>query len=100
MVLQYEVLSVGPVVGDIALRVIAQHVGDSAIRAGWVSRTKTATGTLLCLGEESVHLPAVDVGRRVDRFMRPTTIHILMVELGLDAPAVCRIGNADGRHPI
>src|SRR5204863_4163568 len=51
---------------------------------------------LLRLSDEAVHLPAVDVGGRIVRAVRPATVDVRMIDERLDARAeASRIGNAD-----
>ena len=67
VVLEDEILGVGPVVREVASRVIPHHVGLGGIGARRVGRIQAAFPAGLGLPDEPVHLPAIDVGRCVNR---------------------------------
>src|SRR5207253_7385216 len=77
VVLQHEVVGVGPVVGDVPAVVVTHHVGaGAAAGTGRVVRVGAAPLGLLRLADEPVHLPAVDVGGGVDLTVRAAAVDV------------------------
>ena len=100
MVLQDEVLGVGPVVRDVTLGVVAHHVRGSRIGAGRIGGIQATLASRLGLADEAVHLPAVDVGQGVDGGVRPAAVDIGVVDIGGDAGSGGGVVHAHGRPAV
>src|SRR5258708_7896371 len=93
MVLQYEVLRILPVVRDLALVVIAHHVGHSiALCTAGRIRILTFEPPLMDSADKAVHLAAVNVGCGARGSVRPAEINVLWVIEGLNTLIGFRIG--------
>ena len=99
VVLEHEVARVLPVVRDVPLRVVAHHVGIGGVRARGIRRIQTAFPSGTSLSDESVHLPAVDVGHRVLRVVGAATIDVRVVDVRPHTVARRRIRHARSRLP-
>ncbi len=100
VVLEHEVLGVGPVVGDVALGVVPHHVGSGRVGTGRVGGIETALPSGLGLADEAVHLAPVHVGDGVDRGVGTSAVHVGMVDVRHLAGAVGRVGHADRRCAV
>src|SRR5579884_1591231 len=100
VVLQDELLGVGPVVGDLPRVVVAHHVRAAAGRAGRQVGVDAAPDAALRLGNEAVHLAAVDVGDGVGGRVRPAVVEVGGVVVGVDAGVVLGVGDADGELAV
>src|SRR5436190_23277349 len=76
---------IGPVVGDLARRVVAHHVGAGASRLSERQAMRLSPHGLL---DEPVHLAAVDVADVGVGSMRPAAVAIVPIVIGLDAAAL------------
>src|SRR5205823_6078707 len=93
----HEVLRVRPVVGDLARVVPTHDVGRVGVRARGVVRIGATPLALLRLGDEPVHLPAVDVGRGRVLPVRTAAVDVVRVVEGLVATVRVRHRYADRR---
>ena len=100
VVLQDEVLRIGPVVRDVALRVVAHHVGRRRVGAGRVGGHQATLAAGLGLRDEAVHLPSVDVCRGVRCRVGPTPVHVGVVGVGRDTLPRLGVVHADGGHAV
>ena len=100
VVLQDEVLRVGPVVGDVALRVVAHHVGRRRVGAGRVGGHQATLAAGLGLRDEAVHLPPVDVCRGVRCRVGSAAVHVGVVGVGRDALPRLGVVHADRGHAV
>jgi hypothetical protein len=98
VVLQDEVLRVGPVVGDLAPVVIAHHVAPGnrgrTVRRVGVGASAAAL-RILGLPDKAVHPAVVDVGQRVLVTVRATAVDVAPVVKGTGTVAPVRVGHAD-----
>ncbi len=97
-ILQHVVACVLPVVGNLAVVVVA-HDLDAAGAVGSVGIAAPPAAALRRC-DETVHLAAVDVVDRRLRRVRPAAVRILRVVKRPHAVAPARIGHADGRHAV
>jgi hypothetical protein len=97
-VLQHVVARVLPVVRNLTPVVVADDLGS----AGAVWRIGIATDATRRVrgGNETVHLSAVDCGKRGLRVMRPPAIAVVRIVERAHAAALTRIGNADARNAV
>ena len=100
VVLQDEVLGVGPVVRDVARGVVAHHVGLYRVGACRIGGIEAALAPRLGLADEAVHLAAGDVGDGVDRRVRSSAVHVGMVDVRRYAGATGRVGHARRRCAV
>jgi len=98
-VLEHEVVGVGPVVGDLVAGVVAHHVGLVAA-AGRVVGLRAPLATFLGLGDEAVHLAAVDVGDGIHLAVRSAAVDVVGVVVGRDALPRQGIRHADGEGAV
>jgi hypothetical protein len=82
VVIEHEVLRVGPVVGDLGRGVVAHHVRLAAGAARRVVRIRTGRSGLVALADETVHLAAVYVGHGVRLAVRAAPVHVGGVVIG------------------
>ena len=88
VVLQHEIMRIGPVVRDVRAGVVAHHVRRAAaVAARRVERLRAAGHASLLLADEPVHAAAVDVGRRSGRGMGAAEAAVFAIVEGADAPA-------------
>src|SRR5713226_7492417 len=100
MVLEHEVLRVGPVIWYLASIVVAHDVrGAGAVTSGIVGRAATAVA-FLRLRDEAVHLAAVDVGGRVRLAVRAAAIEVFGVVEWIDALAAAGVVDADNELAV
>ena len=99
VVIEREVLRVGPVVGDLRGGVVAHHVRRAGHRAGRVIRDVAGGAGGVPLLDEAVHRAAVHVGHRVGLAVRPAAVTVGFVMVGAGAPAL-RVGHAHRGHPV
>src|SRR5207253_9250822 len=93
VVLEHEVLGVGPVVGDLAAVVVAHHVGFAGDRAHGVVGVRAGRAfDGLGGGDEAVHRPACDVGRGGGFAVRAAVVDVGAVVDGGQAAAGRRVG--------
>src|SRR5579875_444685 len=100
MILLYKILRVRPVIGDLPSIVIAHDVDAFGIGADGIGNVETALAALLCLGNEAVHLAAIDVGGRVSSSVRATAVQILGIIVRLDALSSLWVVDANRRHAV
>ncbi len=101
VVLEDEVVRVGPVVRDVRAVVVAHHVGAAtAVAARRVVRLGAAGHALLLLGDEPVHLAAVDVGLRGREAVGTAEAAVLAVVERADAAAGGGIRHARNRPRV
>ena len=89
VVLEYEMLRVGPVVGYFAVIVVAHSLrvgGDAVLR---IERVVTT----LASADETVHLPVIVVAVEGDRIVRAAVIDIVRVVIRAHAPVAQRVGH-------
>ena len=101
VVVECEVLRVGPVVRDLRRSVVAHDIWRDRIRTRWVvDRVRSAPLLALGrLGDESVHLPPVDVDARTTFIVWPATVDVGCVVVGRLTPT-CRDGHTDSWRSI
>jgi hypothetical protein len=80
--------------------VVAHDVGRAAGRTGRIVGILAGLGGVLGLGDETVHLPAIDVRRRVGGTVRAAVVEIGGVVIGPVAAAGRRVGYADGGDAV
>ena len=101
VVVEHEVLRVGPVVRDLASVVVTHHVGSrgwAAVRV--VDPDHAAPRGDLGLSDEPVHLAPVDVGARVLGAVRATAVDERRIVVRAHALARAHVARADGRHAV
>src|ERR1700730_9612632 len=84
VVLQYVVVGPSPVVGNLGPGVISHHISGAA------------GAERLVLADEPIHLSAVDVGSRVGRTVRATSVDVGWVVVRPLAPSGLGVRNANG----
>ncbi len=100
MVLQHELLSVVPVIGDLAGVVVAHDVGLPDFAAVGRVGVFAVLGRALSLGDEAIHLAAIDVRRGVTLAVRPAPVEIGGVVVRRDALPRGGIVHAHRGHAI
>ena len=97
VVLEHEVLRVGPVVGDLASVVPPHHIRCGRVGAGRVRGVGAVPAARLGLGDEAVHLPAVDVGGGVALAVGTTAVDVRGIVRRRHALSRCGIRHAHRR---
>jgi hypothetical protein len=102
MVVENEILGIGPVVGHLALVVVAHHVGllgptHRARRVVWV---RASPQRLLLLADKAVHLGISDVGHRVGVTVGASAVHVVDIVEGLVTATPRWVGDTNGGHAV
>jgi len=103
VVLQDEVVRVGPVVRDLAGVVVPHDVRRAAGQAGPRRRVGGAAapaGLVLGGPDETVHLAAVDVGGRLAEIVAGSAVHQVRIVVRLVAAFGARVGCAHGELAV
>src|SRR5664280_3610437 len=93
MVLQYEVLGIGPVVRNVALGVIPHDIGSRREGTDRVRIVLASAGAGLSLTDEAIHLVAVDVASSVELSMRSAAVDVGVINIWSDTGVALRIGD-------
>ncbi len=102
MVVENEILGIGPVVGHLALVAVAHHVGllgptHRARRVVWV---RASPQRLLLLADKAVHLGISDVGHRVGVTVGASAVHVVDIVEGLVTATPRWVGDTNGGHAV
>ena len=103
VILQDEVLGVGPVVRDLPGVVVAHHVrrvAGQADRRRRVGGAAAPAGLVLGGPDEPVHLAAVDVGGRFGHVVAGAAVHQARIVVRLVAAFGARVGCAHGELAV
>src|SRR6266851_1309887 len=100
-VLEDKLLSVGPVVGNFSLIVVAHHVGLAVLAARRVlGRSARLAAARMLLGDKPVHLPAINVDGCLAFAVRPTEVTVVGIVVRAYAQTGSWVGYADARDPV
>jgi hypothetical protein len=99
VVVEHEVLGVGPVVRDLGPRVVAHHVRRALVDTGRVGGAGAGVASGVPLLDEPVHLASCDVGLGVDVAVGAAPVDVGGVVVGALTGAG-RVGHAHRRDPV
>ena len=103
VILQDEVLGVGPVVRDLPGVVVAHHVrrvAGQAHRRRRLGGAAAPAGLVLGGPDETVHLAAVDIGGRFGHVVAGSAVHQARIVVRLVAAFGARVGHAHGELAV
>ena len=101
VVLEHKVVGVGPVVRDVATRVVAHHVNCRLRRdAVRIVRIGARTGDPTSCAHEAVHTATVDVVDRGGMSVRAAHVHVVVVRIRLHAWSVAQVAKTHRRDTL